>query len=707
MVPAASTAVVRFGVFTFDRGERLLRCGTEEIALPPRVLGVLDLLLDRAGEVVPRQTLIDSVWKDAFVTDTSLAEAVSFLRQALGDDSQSPTYIQTVHRRGYRFVAPVVDAQPPASSAHGAEALSDVVKPSIAGTLVPWTIATVCALAAAAAIWQLTYHNARLPPVVRLAVDPPRGMSLDPRGPALAVSPDGAHVVMAACETSGCRLFIRAVDQLSAVPIAGTEDASAPFFSPDGLWIGFFGGGKLKKVALSGGAPVTLADAPQVFGATWLPDAAIGFADSRFGGLKRVSDSGGTPVPLTEPAAGELGHAWPAVLPDGRAIVFSVATSPLQGAPGPVAVVPYAPGGRSSAGPARVIVDAAELARPAGPDYLVYSRAGDLHALPFDRIRLAPAGAQQVALSGITPLQFAVSTSGALVYGVAPEEPPEVIHTVGSPAGQGLGDIADARAVSLSPDGRRATVVSDDGSTSDIWITDLSRGTTTRLTHGGINVMPVWNRDGSAVYYASRQHGRFEIWQRDSGATQAAVRRLRFEDGDAFPTSVADATLVFTVARRGAGIWSVPTDGGQPAPLVDTAFDETDGALSPDGKMLAYQSDESGRWEVYLLRLRDKRRAALSAGGGVAPFWARDGTTVFFQSGTSLMKSTISAAGDVLSATPVGSVGATARAIGLSPDGGVSLAEGGRPGTTQVVLTLEWLRELRRQLGPPGSVLPR
>src|SRR6476646_8988635 len=146
-----------FGPYSFEPDNQLLRRGDDTISAPPRVLGLLDLLLERAGDLVARQELIDRVWKDAFVTDTSLAEAVSVLRQALGDDPQAPTYIQTLHRRGYRFVGPVSSATQAArvlASPTGADEV--IVSPSIGGQLVPWSAAVICALIAAVAVWQLT-----------------------------------------------------------------------------------------------------------------------------------------------------------------------------------------------------------------------------------------------------------------------------------------------------------------------------------------------------------------------------------------------------------------------------------------------------------------------------------------------------------------------------------------------------------------------
>src|SRR5262245_15481794 len=205
--------VVSFGPFTFDPNSQLLRCGPDELTLPPRVLGVLECLLARAGDLVPRQEIIDSVWKDAFVTDTSLAEAVSVLRQALGDDPQSPAYIQTVHRRGYRFVAPVERTGPPPAEAGAPGDRVDRsgadTSASIGGHAVAWTVAAFSVRLAMAAVWHATHQRAPAPLVARFRIEPAPETMFDRRAPALALSPDGDAVVWSGCDGSGCRLYLR------------------------------------------------------------------------------------------------------------------------------------------------------------------------------------------------------------------------------------------------------------------------------------------------------------------------------------------------------------------------------------------------------------------------------------------------------------------------------------------------------------------
>ncbi|MFL6281513.1 MAG: transcriptional regulator, partial [Vicinamibacterales bacterium] len=183
----AQTSTITFGSFTFDRANGLLSQGSGEVPLPPRVLSVLDLLVSRPGVIIPKQELIDSVWKDAFVTDTSLAEAISVLRQTLGDDPQSPRYVQTVHRRGYRFVAPITAAPTvPAETARLSVAVaSPPHAPSVSRQLVPWSVALLCLLLAVVAVWQYTHLRPPDAPIVRMRIEPAPGTVFDTRTPAL------------------------------------------------------------------------------------------------------------------------------------------------------------------------------------------------------------------------------------------------------------------------------------------------------------------------------------------------------------------------------------------------------------------------------------------------------------------------------------------------------------------------------------------
>jgi serine/threonine-protein kinase len=714
MLPTASAAV-SFGPFTFDRTSRLLRRGGHELSLPPRVLGVLELLLTRAGEIVPRQEIIDSVWKEAFVTDTSLAEAISFLRQSLGDDPQAPTYIQTVHRRGYRFVAPVSDASPAAVRAGSwisdPPVTEEKVSPSIARELVPWSVAVLCAILAAAALWQYTHLRTPLPPVVRTRIAPAQGTVFDRRAPALAVAPDGTVLAWSACDAV-CRLYVRRLDELEARAVPGTDDAAAPFFSPDGRWVGFFAGGKLRKVALAGGLPIALTDAAQPLGAIWLADGRIVFGASARGGLLRVSDRGGDAEQLTLPsaAAGEIHHAWPALAPGGRALLFTIATSPLDGASGRIAVMPLDTGRNAW----QTVVESADLARAASSEHVAFSRGSELHAAAFDRVRLTIAGPEQVVVTGVARAQFGISGAGSIVYAASAEPLPRALEwtpAAGSTAAPA--ELAVLQSAALSPDGARVAGAGRDQTVADIWIGDLERGATTRLTHGGINAAPVWSADGSSVFYASSKRGPFEVWVRDASAAAPEKQVLSGagRQRHLFPSSVSrDGRLIACTESGGPSRGDVvllPSAGGAPVAAIDTPFDETNGMLSPDGRLLAYQSDESGRWEVYLLRIGDQQRTPVSTGGGTSPVWAPDGRTLLYRGAGRLVSVAIDAISGRIGA-PVDVTALEGRAVaGISPDGRILLRRDDDPGPREAVLTLEWIRELRRMLGPPETTLPR
>jgi DNA-binding winged helix-turn-helix (wHTH) protein len=709
MLPAESLAVpaeppkVSFGPFTFDRGNGLLRQDSREVPLPPRVLSVLDLLVSRAGVIVPKQELIDAVWKDAFVTDTSLAEAISVLRQALGDDPQSSRYVQTVHRRGYRFVAPLTAVPATIDRAALSATASESRAPSIGYHLAPWAIASLCLTLAAIAVWQYAHFRSPTRPVIRMRIEPASGTVFDWRAPALALSPDGLLVAWSACD-SACRLYLRPLDELDAHVVPGTEAASGPFFSYDGRWIGFFASGKLQKVAVAGGMPVVMTDAAQPFGAVWLADGHIVFAASERGGLMRVTDSGGNPEQLTLPSAdaGEVRHCWPALAPGERALLFTIVTSPHDEAPGRVGLMNI---GQRAAW--QTIIENANMARTVSLDYIAFSRANEIHAVAFDRARQAIAGADQTVINGVAAAQFAVARSGAVVLSMAPAATrPSLIWI---PSGASVSnDLAALHDLTVTTDGSHLAGVSN----SDIWVGDVSRGTTTRLTHGGTNVSPVWSGDGGAVYYAAANGGAFEAWTRDSSGTQPAkpVLSAAPRHRHVFPSSISHDGQLMAYTESGG-----PTRGdvklvnlatGAITAAVETPFDDTNGVLSPDGRLLAYQSDESGRWEIYVLNLDDRQRAAISSSGGGEPRWAPDGSTLFYLAQTT-MRVAVDGSGHPVG-TPVSMT---------MPDGFVmaGIAEGnrilarrsGESAAVHAALTLEWARDLQRILGPPATRLPR
>ncbi len=713
--------LLAFGPFTFDPNSKLLRRGNTELAVPPRVLGVLELLLDRAGDVVPRQELIDTVWKDAFVTDTSLAEAVSVLRQSLEDDPQSPTYVQTLHRRGYRFVAPVSTGTGVTKTEAPKESLSPLeqpVVPSIGGQLVPWGAATLCAFIAAAAIWQLTRDRGAATPAARFTVAPAAGTSFDRRAPALTLSPDGTQIAWSACDGTGCRLYRRPLDRLEPAPIDGTDDARAPFFSPDGRWIAFFADGRLKKVAVAGGVPVTLADAPNGLGGTWI-DREIVFGGSLSGGLLRVPADGGEASLLTTPnePGGEVRHSWPSLVPDRRVLLFTIEGSMDDAAAGTLGVLSLDGGAQSGGnGPRwRTLLSGVGLARALTPETIVFSRGGELHAVAFDAARLATAGGPRTVVSGVATshgrAQYALSSGGSLIYALA-DQPAERGLSWWSPSG--VRATADAvqrfRQPRLAPDGTRVAGVASEGTRSDIWVADVERGAATRLTHSGTNTSPVWSADGRTVYFASRSGGAYEIWRSDADGGKPATRLLG-TTRHAIPVAAApDGSMLAFLQTDGAAhadIWALPLAGRDAHPLVETPFDDGAPAFSPDSRLLAYQSAETGRWEIYARRMPNGRRTVVSTDSGEQPVWTKDG--LYYLSRGRLMRAAISedASGQLAISSVVVTTLASGSLAGAAPDGRLLIDRGLDPSSSAAVLNLEWTREVSALLGPPAALMPR
>ena len=702
-----------FGPFVFDPSNQLLWRGGQEVPLPPRVVGVLGLLVARPGEIVSRQELIDAVWKDAFVSDTSLAEAISFLRQALGDDPQQPSYIQTVHRRGYRFLHPVNGA-----GVSEAPAAAPRTAPDPWAQLLPWAIAAVLGAMAAAAVWRVAHPDAPLvPPIARFDVALPDGTTLDTPAPAIAFSPSGARIVFAACDAGGrCQLFVRALDRADVQPLAGTEGAQAPFFSADEASIGFFADGKLKTVPVAGGSPTTIAVAREPFGGAWLDDGSIVFAAAMAQGLQRVAAAGGTPrdATIVDAASGELRHETPDAVPGGDAILFAALLAPDAPLSSRIVAVSRATGRRT------VVVDRASAPRFVAPNVLAFVRDGDLMAAAFDPSQLKLAGQPVVVVPrvGEAPAQYAVSRVGAIAAAAGAAEPGFSLAWAGrdgalSPLADGLQPLVGA---DLSHDGRRIVAVRADGDQADVWWADVERGALSRVTAGGDHRDPRWTPDGRAIVVASRARGgAFNLFER-SLAENVAPRPLSETAHHQLPASVAaDGAAVLLTnfdPASGADLWSVSLlpRGGNPAPLLRTGFDEMAPAVSPDGRWVAYQSNESNRWEVYARPLAGSGAAVpISAGGGTSPVWSTDGSTLYYAGRGGVMAVTVAdcaataraggrACRDVAPSAPVEVVRGPWIPRGARPDGRVLVerARGRLTGVDRIRVTLQWTRELQR-----------
>lgn len=678
---------VAFGPFRFDAGDGALFRAGVEVPLPPRALGVLSLLLERAGRLVPKQVLLDTVWSDTFVSETSLTEAVSVLRQALGDNPQSPIYIQTVHRRGYRFIAdaaprptgeptpeptPGPIAEPPAGPP--GEPRGGGTRPRRRRIGLAPAIAAAALAASLAALWPSWRRPA---PVAnteaprRLLIGIPAGAVLDAGvTPALALSPSGRQLIYVAREAGAQRLYLRDLDRFEAAPLAGSEGAAAPFFSPGGDWVGFFAQGKLKKVSLAaGGEPLALCDSPYPYGASWSEDGSILFAPGFASGLRRAAAAGGAATVLTTPdgSAGEVGHRWPEVLPGGRAALFTVwRRGGWQDAS--IDLLDLRTGRRTE------LIRGGSSARWSSTGHLLFARAGGsqgLAAVPFDLGRLALLGPPVAVLGGLRTdpaqgaAQFALSRDGTLVYvpGGA-QGTGRAVYRLGARAPSG----GEARALplparpyrnlALSADGRRLALTVRELDRSELWVSDVDRGNLSRLTFDGDSIEPVWSPDGRWIAFAwARGGGHHELYRAAADGSRPPEPLLPGGGNSRYPTSFSpDGRLLAfteTAAGTGADLWVLPL-GDAPRPFLRTAFDEERGRISPDGRWLAYQSNESGSAEVYVRPFPGPGgKWQISAGGGSLPAWSAGGRRILYRRGTALMAVALSAdGGGGLSAGP-------------------------------------------------------
>jgi serine/threonine protein kinase/Tol biopolymer transport system component len=469
-----------------------------------------------------------------------------------------------------------------------------------------------------------------------------------PSGTALVsepvVSPDSRRIAWAGANESGSRLFVRELASLDAVPLAGTEGARQPFWSPDGASLGFFAGGKLKRVAVDGGTPVTLADAPEAKGGTWSASGVIVFQpDYRDSALASIPARGGEVAAATilDTARDDVSHRWPVFLPDGDHFLFHVVSIRDErrgiylGSVAAGAQIPDVPLFASETG--AVYSPLGE--RPLG--VLLAAANGRVEARPYDADGLRITGDArtiQVPAVAATPHHAALLTASPQVLAYASSPVPFGAHlaTV-SRDGSDL-QLGPERHLGgfprLSPDGRRLarTIVDPVRGNPDIWVDDLDRGTRLRLTTGREHdVMPVWSPDGREVVYRS---GTVREPTLGFAAADGAgvTRTLPCPQTVCEPSDWSPDGRYLVVTVRGADVWSIPLEPGRsPQPLLAEAFTERDARLSPDGYWIAYVSNESGRPEVYVRSLSGPpRRYVVSRGGGDQPVWRRDGAELFY-----------------------------------------------------------------------------
>jgi eukaryotic-like serine/threonine-protein kinase len=497
----------------------------------------------------------------------------------------------------------------------------------------PWIAAGVAALVALAGIaWGILRKPAAVAgPVVRWTYSqekPILGVSL---------SRDGSRLAFMEISGNALSFAVRMMDQFDAKPIAGTETSYLPVFSPDGQWIAFAFGlsdFKLKKIAVTGGTPITLCDVPgEPFGLAWGDDGNIVFSTSK--GLMRVSSSGGTPETVTtvDSKKGEAAHRWPNVLPGSRAVVFSI----QSGQSSQVAVLDL----KNRA--IRILVPNGSSPRYIPTGHLVYYRVGTLFAAPFNASKLEITGPEAPVVEHVSSTiadggDYTISDNGLLVYvgGSSIGGGGKTILNWADRKGvlQALSEPSEWGTGRLSPDASHVANSIRTGNTEDIWTYDLVRRTPTRLTFEGTNSFPIWSPDGRWIAFSgtiAQKPGLYRVAADASGKPELLLQTDVFAIANSW--SPDGKTIVYSQAGadKKNHLWSVAIPGGKPVQLHESAFSEHEGAVSPDGRWLAYGAYDSGAEEVYVQPFPGPgAKTRISTQGGQRPRWSRDGKELFY-----------------------------------------------------------------------------
>jgi serine/threonine protein kinase len=516
---------------------------------------------------------------------------------------------------------------------------------------VPWALAASAAAALLAVVrWPLPNGRAAAPPH-RLSAELGTDSTLATTDAPIVLSRDGMLLAFVARPRGqAARLYVRRLDQLAATPLPATEGAAMPCFSPDAQWLAFFADGKLKKVPVSGAGVVTLADAPEPRGAWWADDGSIVYAAHFRRGLMRVSASGGPASPLTTLADGEISHRFPQVLPGGRAVIFTASTEVNIGT-GAALVLQPLPSGPPT------MLHRGYFARYVPSGHIVFVEGDALVAMPFDLGRLALTGPPRRlieavganAVRGSAPV--AMSDSGILAYarGRQPFDARPMVWMDRDGTLRALrSDGADWRNPEFSPDGRRIAMDIRDNGHTDIWVYDWSTGVMTRVTSEPTNEeFPVWTPDGTGLVYRSFTSAvdaasTLYVKRADGVGVAAMLARgptaLRPASWHpkghvlAYVATVPgrdDDVMVLPLERDGSGGWKA----GPPAAFANTAARERQPRFSPDGRWLAYASNESGPEQVYVQPYPGPGgRVVASVTDGIGPSWSRARPELVFTS---------------------------------------------------------------------------
>jgi len=747
---------VRFAEFKLDTRAGELRNGELVVQLPQQPLQILYLLLERPGELVSREELRTKLWPDGTFLDfeDGLNHAVRRLRNALDDSVENPRFIQTIPRRGYRFIYPIDAIEgltKPAGPQAGLEPAPPPVvvgavrepPPAISRSKGPWLRRHAAWLTAGVLIiaaligWWLLRSKARTVPgeVVHFAVQTPPETPLDDADPGLAVSPDGLHIAsLVKTPTGAYGLYLYSLEESAGKLTPAPSMDTASFFSPDGQWLAFVAAKKVQKMALSGDQLLDVCSLPDIGrGGTWAGDGNLYFGIIGRG-ISRVPASGGVPEQVTKLEPGEQEHDWPQLLPNDKDLLFTARRRTL----GDAVVVQSLETGKR-----RIVLENASRGTYIPTGHLLFFRANTLWAVPFDPERLLTTGPEfilpyqvfvDVRSFWVNP-EFTVSPGGTLVFAPARDNKYSVIMVDRAGAVRPLplpaGDYWDPR---LSPDGRLLVVSVRQGPENSLWLYDLARESPTRLSAAQVNGMapiwsdmaPTWSPDGRLLVF-TRGHlvgGTTLMWM-PTDASAEPRKLYEFPKGFVAATSWSrDAKRLALVEYELGGdkLWvrMLPVlytpasamrgpllqTAGQPVTLANASGQAWQAMLSPDARWIAYTSDESGRNEVYVRAAEPGGgRWQVSSDGGLQPHWSANGKELYYRNGDKMMVGSVVTQPTFSSGRPrvlfEGSfeLGGAVNGYDLTPDGREFLMlrdDSPHRGLTEYRVVLNWFQELKK-----------
>jgi eukaryotic-like serine/threonine-protein kinase len=633
---------VRFERFEVDLRSGELRKEGARLRLAEQPFSILALLLSRPGELVTRDELQKKLWPgDTFTDfDRGLNKAINRLREALGDSADAPRFIETLPKRGYRFigtlesssgltpaaptVAPSPAAQPPSAEPHF----------QLKRHVRSWQMMVVLALVAIlAATWWL---RGSLPtrsagdPLIRASLLPPAARTFVPYS--MALSRDGSYLAFVAESADGTRsLWTRSMSSTSATEIRGTDGASFPFWSPDRRQVAFFADGKLKWVDLAGGAIRAIADVRRPSGGTWNSNDVIVFAPDVNGPLFRIPAAGGVPAAVTRvpESEGLSGHRWPIFLPDDRHFMY-VAFSDAR----PSDNEPELRVGSLDSLESSEIGWAGSRSVAYALDHLLYVRGGTLYAQPFDGAArhaegppLAVAGVELADAPAFFPSPLTASMNGVLVFQSSADLPTQLVWLHHDGREKGVLPGMKYGGPAISPDGRliAGSCEGAAGGTSSICLRDLARGVTTRITDGPSDRFPVWSRDGREIAYTSGA-GIYRVRADGSGVPELVSRH-------GHPTGwTADGRILSFGSYN--GVVSLALSSTETHQVIELE-QGAEGQLSPDGAWLAYIAPTGLVVRQFAGQISGQIsgpgiRANVAGYGAAQPRWSYDGSKLFY-----------------------------------------------------------------------------